>query len=211
MTRKLPSYGKDTWGHLPELSWRPAPLYAADRQVLILPSGPADKLETCGLFFTHLINKAHDRLWIVSPYFVPDEAVVSALQLAALRGVDVRILLPQRSDNWLVHLAGCAFLQEILSTGVHVYRYNRGFLHQKVVLVDDDTATIGTANFDNRSFRLNFEVTAVFADREFTEQVARMLKDDFSHSEPVDATRVSERRWSFQLASRMARLLAPVL
>ena len=201
----------DSAGDLPELPWRPAPLHAADRRVLILPSGPADTLETCGLFFTHLISQARDRVWIVSPYFVPDEAVLSALQLAALRGVDVRILLPRRSDNWLVHLAGFALLPEILNTGVNVYRYNRGFLHQKVVLVDDDTATIGTANFDNRSFRLNFEVTAVFADRDFSEQVARMLKDDFSHSEPIDAAAVSGRRWTFQLATRMARLLAPVL
>lgn len=201
----------DSTGEMPDLPWQPAPLQDADRQVLILPSGPADTLETCGLFFTHLISQARTRLWIVSPYFVPDEAVVSALQLAALRGVDVRILLPRRSDNWLVHLAGHAYLQEIGSTGVSVYRYNRGFLHQKVVLVDDDTATIGTANFDNRSFRLNFEVTAVFADSQFTGEVAHMLENDFAQSDLVDTAGKANRRWTFRLATRLARLLAPVL
>ncbi|MGB5741703.1 MAG: cardiolipin synthase [Sedimenticolaceae bacterium] len=202
----------DSTGELPDLAWQPARLQEADRRVLILPSGPADTLETCGLFFTHLISQARKRVWIVSPYFVPDEAIVSALQLAALRGVDVRILLPRRSDNWLVHLAGHAYLQEIGSTGVSVYRYQKGFLHQKVVLVDDDTATVGTPNFDNRSFRLNFEVTAVFADREFNRQVAAMLENDFSHSERVDtAAKPDDRPLHFQLATRLARLFAPVL
>ncbi len=201
----------DATGEIPKLSWQSTVATGADRQVLILPSSPADALETCGLFFTHLINRARHRVWIVSPYFVPDEAIVSALQLAALRGVNVRILLPAKSDNWLVQLAGYSYLQEIGSKGVDVYRYSPGFLHQKVVLVDDDIATVGTANFDNRSFRLNFEITAVIADHDFNGEVARMLERDFARSELVDNDQNEDLSWVFQLMIRLARLLAPVL
>jgi cardiolipin synthase len=202
----------DATGEIPALSWRPAFAEQADRRVLILPSGPADALETCGLFFTHLISRARHRVWIVSPYFVPDQAIVNVLQLAALRGVDVRILIPARSDNWLVQLAGYSYFEEIGHKGVAIYRYQVGFLHQKVALVDNDIATIGTANFDNRSFRLNFEITAVFADQDFNGQVARMLEEDFARSELVE-TGIKEggRRWIFLLAVRVARLLSPVL
>lgn len=201
----------DATGEIPDLGWQSPVMAQADRQVLILPSSPADTLETCGLFFTYLINRARHRVWIVSPYFVPDEAIVSALQLAALRGVAVRILLPAKSDNWLVQLAGYSYLRAIESTGIAVYRYLPGFLHQKVVLVDDDIATIGTANFDNRSFRLNFEITAVIADHAFNGEVAGMLEKDFSLSERVDRDQAQRPGWLFRLATRLARLLAPVL
>ncbi|MGB5671831.1 MAG: cardiolipin synthase [Sedimenticolaceae bacterium] len=201
----------DATGEIPHLSWLPTLTKKADRRVLILPSGPDDALETCGLFFTHLISHARQRVWIVSPYFVPDETIVSVLQLAALRGVDVRILLPACSDNWLVQLAGHAYLNEIGSKGVAVYRYKAGFLHQKVMLVDDDIATVGTANFDNRSFRLNFEITAVIANRDFNNQVARMLERDFAQSELAEISAQNQQRWTFKLATRVARLFAPVL
>ena len=198
-------------GEVPELDWQPTPAPVGDRRVLILPSGPADRLETCGLFFAHLINRARTRVWIVSPYFVPDEAIVNALQLAALRGVDVRILLPERSDNLLVQLAGYSYFHEIGDVGVSICRYQDGFLHQKVMLVDSDIATVGTANFDNRSFRLNFEVTAVFADADFTEQMMRMLERDFNNSICVTTEDIDRRSWFFRVAVRAARLLSPLL
>jgi len=201
----------DTTAEVPDLDWEPMAVPGADKQVLILPSGPADTLETCGLLFAHLINRAYSRVWIVSPYFVPDEAIVSALQLAALRGVDVRILLPARSDNRLVQLAGYSYFDETRAAGVTIYRYQAGFLHQKVVLVDDDIATVGTANFDNRSFRLNFEVTAVVADREFTAEIASMLQHDFDASQRVSSADIAGRGWPFRVAVRAARLLSPVL
>lgn len=201
----------DATGEVPTLTWNPAQIENADRRVLVLPSGPADTLETCGLFFTHLITRARNRVWIVSPYFVPDEAIVNTLQLAALRGVDVRILLPARSDNWLVQLASYSYIREIGDRGVAIYRYKHGFLHQKVVLVDEDIATIGTANFDNRSFRLNFEVTAVLADRDFNRQVAEMLERDFDGSERIDSGMLDRYPWILRLAARVARLFSPVL
>ena len=122
---------------IPEISTESHCADDADQRVLVVPSGPADTLDTCGLLFTQLINLAQRRIWIVSPYFVPDDAVVSALQLAALRGVDVRIMLPDRVEHLLVHLAKFSFLEETLPLGIRFFCYDSGFLHQKVVLLDD--------------------------------------------------------------------------
>src|SRR5690606_9216139 len=135
---------------LPALNWTPSTNPGRDVDALVLPTGPADSLETCVLSFLQLIHIARRRLWLVSPYFVPDQALISSLQLAALRGVDVRLLLPSKSDNRLVWLASHAHLDDIQAVGIKVYRYRAGFLHQKVWLVDDACATVGTANLDNR-------------------------------------------------------------
>ncbi|MEJ2507972.1 MAG: cardiolipin synthase [Gammaproteobacteria bacterium] len=178
--------------------------------VLVLASGPADPLETCELFFVNVINMARKRLWITSPYFVPDEAVVRALQLAALRGVDVRILLPDRPDHILVYLSAYSYYNEMHEAGVRLFRYEPGFMHQKVVLIDDHTAAVGTANLDNRSFRLNFETTVVVAESDFASQVAKMLEADFAAAREVHTDDYARRPLWFRAAVRIARLLAPI-
>ena len=193
----------------PDLEWRPA---ATGAQIaLIFPTGPADALETCSLFFHQAIVGARRRLWIASPYFVPDPPVFEALQLAALRGVDVRILLPARPDHKLVYLASFSFLDAADRTGIQIYRYQNGFLHQKVVLVDDEVAAVGTANLDNRSLRLNFEVMLVAVDRTFAGQVAAMLERDFLQARRASAADLQTRSWLFRWAVRAARLFDPIL
>jgi cardiolipin synthase len=181
------------------------------QRTLALPSGPADRIDTCSLFFVHAINSAQERCWIVSPYFVPDESVVSALQLAALRGVDVRIMLPEKADNKLVYLAGFSYFHQMINSGIKMYRYKKGFLHQKVILVDDQLAMVGTANFDNRSFRLNFEITMVFADKECNEAVSNMLEEDFKNSTSVCTDDYDKRSPIFKLFTRISRLFSPIL
>jgi cardiolipin synthase len=196
---------------VPEVSWEPQPVDTGDIDVLVVPSGPADALETAGLMFVHAINSATDRIWIASPYFVPDESVIGALQLAGLRGVDVRILIPDKPDHLLVYLAAFSFFDEASRTGVKIYRYTEGFMHGKSALVDDAVAAIGTANFDNRSFRLNFEITAFFSDSAFAAQVERMFEDDFARSREMVAADYEDRPFWFKLAVRLARLASPVL
>ncbi|MGD8617005.1 MAG: cardiolipin synthase [Gammaproteobacteria bacterium] len=196
---------------VPGLSWSPETICTPGQRVLILPTGPADTLDTCALFFVQAINAAQERIWITSPYFVPDETVVAALQLAALRGVDVRIMLPAHPDHRLVYLAGLSYVEDSVKNGIHLYRYQRGFLHQKTLLVDDDLAAVGTANLDNRSFRLNFEFTAIVADRGFAAQVAEMLTADFHNCRAVEADELESRPLPIRVAARAARLLAPVL
>ena len=182
-----------------------------DAAVLVLPSGPADRLETAGLMYQQAIHAARERIWIATPYFVPDGAVLGALDLAALRGVDVRLLIPERSDSRIVDAAAESYLERLLYSGIRVYRYRGGFLHSKHFVIDDRVAGVGTANVDNRSFRLNFEVTAIVADPTFAARVAAMFEDDLERSEPVTPRDLSERSFSRRALSRGARLLSPVL
>ena len=194
-----------------KLNWDPEPsATGARRNVLALPSGPADDLETCTLFFVASINAATTRLWIASPYFVPDEQFITAVQLAALRGVEVRILTPKNSDSVLVGLSIWSYLDELEAVGVQFYQYTHGFMHQKVTLIDDRACSVGTANFDNRSFRLNFEITMGIADDEFASQVRAMLEADFAEAERITAADLHKKSFAFRFAVRAARLASPV-
>jgi len=197
-------------GATPELSWDPVPSPAGDVPVLIVPSGPADELETANLMFVHAIHSARERIWIASPYFVPDRPVITALQLAALRGIDVRILIPEEADHLATWLAAYSYLPEIEPVGIETWRYLDGFLHQKAMLIDDAVAAVGTANFDNRSFRLNFEITAIVADRGLAAQVERMFEADFARSRRMDPGEYERKPWWFRFAVRVARLTSPV-
>ena len=193
-----------------DLNWKPEPVPgAASGVAFALPSGPADPFETCTLFFLHAIHSARKRIWIASPYFVPDEQFISALQSAALRGVDVRILVPAKADSHLVYLSGFTFLPELEKAGVQTWRYPAGFLHEKAFLVDDYCG-IGTANFDNRSFRLNFEITLLFAEPAMVRDVEKMFLADFARSTRAKATDFTARPWWFRFAARTSRLMAPV-
>jgi cardiolipin synthase len=193
------------------LSWTPHIAVAGEAQVLVIASGPADELETASLMYTQAIHSATRRIWIASPYFVPDDAIVQALQLAGLRGVDVRILIPEKADSTLVTLAAYSFFTEVKAAGVKIYRYQDGFLHGKVMLIDDNVATVGSANFDNRSFRLNFEITTVVFDADFAGSVERMFQNDFSASRLMEQDEYDNKPYWFKLAVRTARLTAPIL
>ena len=190
--------------------WRPPTQSCGDAGVLILPTGPADRLETTSLMYQQAIQTAQERIWIASPYFVPDLAVMHALHLAALRGVDVRILIPERPDNRLVYSSAFAFLGQLLESGVRVLRYQPGFLHAKTFVVDDLAVGIGTANFDNRSFRLNFEVMALIVSPECLTSVVAMFEADFARSQEMTIADVHNRSFGARLLSQAAYLAAPV-
>ncbi len=161
----------------------PADTY--NQAVAIVNTGPTDTQADCSLLFSSLINSARSRLWITSPYFVPDDITVRALQAAALRGVDVRIILPDKADQLIVELASFTYYEDMLNNGIRLYRYRDRFMHQKVILVDDLVTGIGTVNLDNRSLYLNFEATALVADEDFIKQVEAMLLTDLENSIPV--------------------------
>lgn len=179
-------------------------------EAVCVPSGPGDPIETCTLFFLASINAAKERLWIATPYFVPDEGIVLALQLAAKRGVDVKIIIPDMTDDRLVYLSSFSYLKELEQVGVEIWRYEKGFMHQKVMLVDNDFSAIGSANMDNRSFRLNFEAGVAIHDQGFNEQVAAMLKNDLSNSRKAGVDDLAKKSEFFKLSVKVARLLAPV-
>ena len=194
-----------------DLSWDPYMPDEGQTQALIIPSGPADELETAALVYTLALNSAQKRIWIASPYFVPDEAIIAALQLAALRGLDVRILIPDKSDNLMVDLAVYSFFDIVSETGVKFYRYTDGFLHAKSALIDDTVATIGTANFDNRSMRLNFEITAILIDPDFIPDVEKMYENDFANARLMQSGEYDEKPYWFRFLARVFRLASPVL
>lgn len=193
-----------------QLDWEPEPA-PENIDALILAPGPADPMETGSLYFCNALGRARRRIWIASPYFVPDVDVLGALKLAALRGVDVRILVADKRDHLIVWVAAFAFFDEARAAGVKIFRYSRGFMHQKVVLVDDDFAAVGSINLNNRSCRLDFEVQALIFDRDFAGRVAAMLEADFADSyrydTPLDQSPSLLRRYG----APVARLFAPIL
>ncbi|WP_017430331.1 cardiolipin synthase [Vreelandella jeotgali] len=192
------------------LDWQPVPATTADQPVVIVPSGPADDQDTASLVVQNLIHSADERLWLTSPYFVPDQGVQDALRLAAMRGVDVRVMIPERPDHLLVFLSAFAFLADMIRAGVKIYRYLPGFLHQKVILIDHSAASVGTVNLDNRSFRLNFEITAFIPGVEFATQVGRMLEEDFTRCRTVTLEELRRQPLWKKVISRAAYLTSPI-
>ena len=195
----------------PQLNWQPHIAEDGEHHVLVLPSSPADRWETCTLFFLNCINNARERLWIASPYFVPDFQIMNALQLAAMRGVDVRIVIPEKADHVLISLAAYSYLVSANESGIRICQYQPGFLHQKVVLVDHRYAAVGTANLDNRSMRLNFEIAALTTAPDFVADVEAMLEADLANSRVLERADYEDRSLIFRLACRSARLMAPLL
>jgi len=196
-----------------ELTWTPWALGPEEdgEPVLVIPSGPSDPVETASLLVQHALHSATRRVWIASPYFVPDRAVQEALKLAVFRGVDVRILVPKRGDSTIIDLAGFAFYEELLRTGVRIFRYREGFLHCKTLVVDDGAAAVGTVNLDNRSLRLNFETTAVLFGPATVAELARQFEDDLAVSVELGVEDVTRRSFGARLASQVVYLFAPIL
>lgn len=182
-----------------------------DQSVLVMPTGPADKLEECAIAFAEVIARAEDRLWIVSPYFVPDVDMQIALYAAAMRGVDVKILVPDRPDHMMVWLASLAHAGRMIDHGIEISRYPSGFLHEKVILVDDKLAGVGTVNFDNRSFRINFEITLWFTDPKMIGEVEAMLIADFTAGRKMTAEDRSAQPYALRILAEGARLFSPIL
>jgi cardiolipin synthase len=194
---------------VPDLHWNTQP-EPADQVAAVIPTGPADPTDSWQLIVAEAANSARRKLWITSPYFVPDEGVLTALQTAAIRGVDVRILIPARADHLLVWLSAFSYYEQSIPYGVKLFCYHRGFLHQKVMLIDERLAAVGTANLDNRSFRLNFEITAFSPDRTFVDQVTRMLTTDFQQAREAQVEDFTRKSLFFRATCRAARLFAPI-
>ncbi len=188
------------------------PLHAAragDQAVLTFASGPAEMWSVTPAIFLELIHDVRHRLWIASPYFVPDPTLRTALAHAALRGVDVRLILPQGIDHLLPWLSSFTFYPSMLSAGVKIWRYQPGFMHQKVLLADDDLAIVSSVNLDFRSFMLNFELGAVVQDTKFATTVEKMFQADFARSKEENLASYDKASFFFRLKCRLAALMSP--
>jgi cardiolipin synthase len=184
---------------------------AGDQTVQVLASGPDLPVEVCHELFFAAIATASRRVLIESCYFVPPDTINVALQAAAHRGVDVRIILPARSAHLSALLAAQSYYQELLASGVHIFEYTGGLMHSKVISIDGEWSYVGSANLDNRSLRLNFEVGAVFYGPRMATQLEEMFQVDLSRSKPLDLNHWSERPILRRLAENSCRLLSPVL
>ncbi len=141
------------------------------QMVQIVASGPDSALPSILFSMLHAIHTATDEILITTPYFIPNQSLMKALKIAALKGVRVKVLVPDKSDNWVVNAAAQSFYYELLQDEIEFYKYTKGFIHAKTMVVDGFLSVMGTANFDERSFELNFEVNALIYDKGFASQL----------------------------------------
>ncbi|QOW19542.1 cardiolipin synthase [Lysobacter ciconiae] len=181
-----------------------------DIRVQMVVSGPDSPWEAIHRLHVSAIHAARQRVWLVTPYFVPGEAAMMALTSAALGGVDVRLLVPKHTDSRLVTYAARSYFDDLMAAGVKVLEYGPRMLHTKALLCDDDLAIIGSANFDHRSFRLNFESSVLFRDRTVVAELARLIENDCMDCTPVTADR-QRGLWRSRLPEALARLMSPLL
>ena len=176
----------------------------------VLASGPDSAWETIHRLQVAAIQQAQQRVWLATPYFVPGEAARMALTSAAMAGLDVRLMVPRVSDSRLVTYAARSYFDELLEAGVQIYEYGPRMLHTKALLCDDEVCIVGTANFDNRSFRLNFEVSLLYRNRTIATGLAELLVHDMTQASPVRFDR-NRPFWRARLPEAIARLTSPLL
>ena len=204
------SYATGTRDFISSVAKAMPPAQAGPIQAQVLTSGPDSPWEAIHRLHVGAINAARERLWLVTPYFVPGPEAMMALTSAALGGLDVRLLVPRVSDSRLVTLAARSYFDDLMAAGVKVYEYGPRMLHTKALLADDDVVIIGSANFDARSFRLNFEVSVLFRDTTIAADLNRLIEGEFA-----SAPRVREHRptglLTVRLPEALARLMSPLL
>jgi cardiolipin synthase len=188
----------------------PAPPSPASINAQVLVSGPDSSWEAIHRLHVAAIHAARRRVWLATPYFVPGEAAMMALTSAALGGLDVRLMVPKLSDSRLVTFAARSYFDDLLEAGVKVYEYGPRLLHTKALVCDDDVSIVGSANFDHRSFRLNFEVSVLFCNAGVTGEIAALLERDASLAPRVRPDR-SRSLLRSRLPEALARLLSPLL
>jgi len=189
----------------------PAPDVAEEAPMQVVWSSVRSRWSAISQAFFAAITGAARTITISTPYFIPSPALLEALKVAALKGVDVRIVIPSRSDSRLVHWATCSFVDGLLSAGVKVYLYTAGFLHSKLIAVDGRMASVGTANMDIRSLEDNFEVSTFIYDREVVRQLTATLDDYIANSRRVMPDEWYSRPRGQRMVEALAHLFSPLL
>ena len=175
-----------------------------------LVSGPDSAWEPIHRMHVAAIHEARSRVWLVTPYFVPGEAARMALTSAALGGLDVRLLVPKLSDSRLVTYAARSYFDELLEVGVKIHEYGPRMLHTKALLCDDESVIVGSANFDHRSFRLNFEISVMFYSADLGSRLAQLIELECARAPRVRNDR-NRSLWRVRLPEALARLVSPLL
>jgi cardiolipin synthase len=179
--------------------------------VQVIDSGPEEETNSIREMYFAAILSARKRLWIASPYFVPDSGILDALRLARMRNVDVRFLGLLRPDHYIIYYAGRYYWADLLRMGVRVYQYSRGMMHSKIMLVDDGWAMVSSANLDNRSLHLNCEAGCILYSRRLIDELEAHLLHDMEDSVLLDADTYAKRSLLVQLTENACRLFSPIL
>jgi cardiolipin synthase A/B len=189
----------------------PTPTGPGEHLVQIIGSGPDSSSFAIHKAFFTAVTQSTDRLWMTTPYFVPDESLLVAIIGAALRDVDVRLIVPKRGDSRLVDLAARSYFPELIEAGVRIFEYETRFIHAKTMVCDDDVAIVGTANLDNRSFRLNFEVAALVYGLPTNASLAEAFQRDLQDCREVLRVDLDRQPLGRRFGQASARLLSPLL
>ncbi|KYG33172.1 cardiolipin synthase [Alkalihalobacillus trypoxylicola] len=177
----------------------------------IVSSGPDSEWEQIKNGYIKLIAQAKESILIQTPYFIPDQTLLDVIRVAALSGVDVKVMIPNKPDHPFVYWATYSYVGELLKSGAKVYIYDNGFIHAKTIIIDRSINAVGTANIDMRSFKLNFEVTAFMYDLNTSELLAQMFEDDMKLSYELTAERYENRSKWIRFKESISRLLSPIL
>lgn len=189
----------------------PAAEKPGDAAVQVLESGPDTEFRNLHRALLMAINSAQKRVWLTTPYFVPDSAMMAALELAALRGVDVRLILPAKNDAPVVQWASRSFYESLFAAQIRVFEYEPRVLHAKTILLDDHWTMLGSANMDVRSFRLNFELNLLVYSLDLAKQMEELFLQDITQSKEIEPVAFARRSIGRQILENIARLLTPIL
>lgn len=179
--------------------------------IQVVSSGPNYQFRTIRDNVLKLIMKAQRYIYIQTPYFVPDDTILDALKIAALSGIEIKIMIPDKPDHFFIYWVNQYFCGELLDLGVEIYRYSRGFLHSKFIVVDDEVVTVGTANFDYRSFYQNFEINVNIYEKDIAKTFKKIFNDDIKFSHRFIRSEYSKRGYYIKFKESICRLLAPIM
>lgn len=177
----------------------------------IVSSGPDSEWQQIKNGYIKMINSAKKSIYLQSPYIIPDASLLEALKIASLSGVDVRLMIPNKPDHAFVYRATMSYCGELIESGVKVYIYDNGFIHAKTMVVDGEIASVGTANMDFRSFRLNFEVNAFMYEKKIAQKLEDLFLQDILKSYQLTAELYAERSFWIKVKEAVSRLLSPIL
>lgn len=177
----------------------------------IISSGPDSQWHAISQFYFTAITTSRSYVYLASPYFIPNDEISFAIKSAALRGIDIRILVPEKSDTRISHFSSESYIKEMLKAGVKIYRYQKGFCHSKLLISDGVLSSIGSANLDYRSLETNFEVNAVFYDKKISHYLLSKFEEDLKNSKQLTLREWQKRPWYMKLLSSVARLFAPLM
>ncbi len=182
-----------------------------DLLVQIVASGPDSDWESIMQAYFAAIATAARYVYISTPYFLPNQSILTALKTAALSGIEIKLLLPERNDSWMVWRSSRSYVKELLEAGVHVYFYLKGFTHSKLMIVDDVFSSVGTANMDIRSFNQDFEANALIYDEEIARELRLDFEDDIDNSKEIILEDWEQRRMMDKMQESIARMFSPLL